>query len=267
MSVSTKFERFCSDIRIGDTRANNVSSGSYGRDTDMLTSDVDMLMRLPYSYYETYNSYDGNGQSALLQAVRNSLQKTYSTTHLKGDGQVVVVSFNDDVTFEILPCFNNKDGVSFTYPDTNSGGSWKTTNPVPEIKAIRDGDALWNKNLKRLCRMARAWRYYCSVPIGGLLLDTLAYDFLESWNYKDKSYAYYDWMIRDFLYFLKSRSESQQYWLAPGSGYRVFREGKFEYKALLSYNIAVSAVEHEAAEQDYTATTEWQKIFGSRFKG
>lgn len=293
MSVSTKFERFCSDIRIGSTRINNVSYrykritkqlnidfwetdsetshslyvGSYGRDTDMLTSDVDMLMRIPYKYYETYDNYDGNGQSALLQAVRNSLQKTYSSTHLKGDGQVVVVAFNDDVKFEILPCFSNKDGVSFTYPDTNSGGSWKTTNPVLEIKAIKEADDSWNNNLKRLCRMARAWRYYCSVPIGGLLLDTLAYDFLENWKHKDKSFTYYDWMVRDFLSYLKSRSESQEYWLAPGSGHRVFREGKFEYKALLSYNIAVSAVDHEAAEQDYTATTEWQKIFGSRFKG
>lgn len=32
------------------------------------------------SYYTKYNDYSGNGQSALLQAVRNSLMKTYSSS-------------------------------------------------------------------------------------------------------------------------------------------------------------------------------------------
>ena len=53
--------------------------GSYGRGTAIDTSDIDMLFVLPYAVYKQYNSYVGNGQSALLQAVRSSLQKTYST--------------------------------------------------------------------------------------------------------------------------------------------------------------------------------------------
>jgi hypothetical protein len=293
MSVSTKFENFCNEIRISSSSASNIAYrykritgqlnkdfwasdsdtnhslyvGSYGRDTDIHVSDIDMLMRLPYEYYKTYDEYEGNGQSALLQAVKSSLQKTYSTTRLKGDGQVVVLAFEDGIKFEILPCFSNVNSESFTYPDTNDGGSWKVTNPVEEIKAIRILDAACNNNLKRLCRMARAWKDNCSVPIGGLLIDTLAYDFLKSWPHSDKSFTYYDWMVRDFLAYLKNRSEEQDYWLAPGSGHRVYREGKFEYKALVSYNIAVEAVEDEAAERSYTATTKWREIFGSKFKG
>ena len=80
----------------------SIYAGSYGRSTATGgTSDVDMIFWLPVSYYNTYNGYAGNGQSALLQLFRNALQKTYPTTRLGADGQVVVVSFTDGVTFEV----------------------------------------------------------------------------------------------------------------------------------------------------------------------
>ena len=40
-----------------------------------------------------YNNYSDNGQSKLLQAFRLSLQKTYPTTSISGDGQVAVINF------------------------------------------------------------------------------------------------------------------------------------------------------------------------------
>ena len=54
---------------------------------------VDMVFQLPYQYYERYDKYIYNGQSAMLQDVRKSLQKTY--TDIGGDGQVVKMSFSD----------------------------------------------------------------------------------------------------------------------------------------------------------------------------
>lgn len=292
MSVSTKFQSFCNDILISQSVHDNISYrykritkqlnkdfwnsesdtnhslyvGSYGRDTEIHVSDIDMLMKLPYSYYETYNNYQGNGQSALLQAVKNSIQKTYNS-FIKGDGQVVVVDFTDGIRYEILPCFVNKDGHSFTYPDTHDGGQWKTTDPSPEIKAIREANIAWNYNLKRLCRMARVWKDVWSVPIGGLLIDTLAYDFMSKWKYRDKSYAYYDWMVRDFFLYLSQQNKDQNYWYAMGSGKRVYREGAFEYKALRCYNISTEAVLHEANEQSWSANQKWKEVFGTKFRG
>ena len=52
------------------------------------------------------------------------MKNTYATSHVKGDGQVVVIEFDDRVRFELLPCFENDDG-SFTYPDSHNGGRWK----------------------------------------------------------------------------------------------------------------------------------------------
>ncbi|MEZ8808917.1 hypothetical protein AB4453_23285 [Vibrio atlanticus] len=291
MSISEKFSTFCSALRMSDDVVSNVSYrakqitkrvnsdfrgldsdtsyslfvGSYGRGTDIFVSDIDMIIQLPYEQYEKYNGYQTNGQSALLQAVRDSIKKTYSTTHISGDGQVVKLNFTDGICYEIVPAFINKDGESFTYPDTNDGGKWKVTNPRAEIKEINAANNNWNKNLKRLCRMARAWKVKWDVPIGGLLIDTLAYNFLKQWEYKDKSFTYYDWMTRDFFAYLKDQDPDKDYWLAPGSSQYVWRKGKFEYKALRCYNIAVEALDYERDNMDVSANLKWREIYGTKF--
>lgn len=189
--------------------------GSYGRGTDILVSDIDMIFQLPYETYVRYNNYSGNGQSALLQAVKNSIEKTYKSS-LKADGQVIVISFTDGIIYELVPAFINEDN-SYIFPDSNNGGSWKTTNPRPEIAEMTAKNNLWNRNLKRLCRMARAWKYMWDVPMGGLLIDTLAYNFMTNCSYKDKSYLYYDFISRDFFKFLSEQNPEQNYWLSPGA--------------------------------------------------
>jgi hypothetical protein len=257
--VNAEFREIDSDSRY------SLYVGSYGRGTAIHVSDIDMIVELPYWVYEQYDGYSGNGQSALLQSLRNAIQKTYSTTYIRGDGQVVKINFTDGICYEIVPGFINKDGKSFTYPDTNSGGSWRTTNPRDEISKLNSANISWNKNLKRLCRMVRAWKDEWNVPIGGLLIDTLAYRFLSTWEYKDKSFTYYDWMTRDFFDYLSEQDEDQDYWLAPGSNQYVWRTGKFEYKALRCYNIAVKALEYEENNQEWSANQKWREIYGTKF--
>ncbi|PIE22544.1 MAG: nucleotidyltransferase [Planctomycetota bacterium] len=248
--------------------ANSLYVGSYGRNTAIHgTSDMDMIFVLPCSTYQHYNNYNGNGQSALLQAVRTSLQKTYSTTKIGADGQVIVITFDNGITFEIVPGFVNKGG-SYTYPDSNGGGRWKTTNPKPEIEAIRTRNSECNNNLVPLCRMMRAWKAKMNVPIGGLLIDTLAYQFIGTWKYRDKSYFYYDYMCRDFFAFMANQDKAQEWWNAPGSGQRVHGpKGQFQCKATRGYNLAREAIKHEIADpkQEWSAKQKWREIFGTSF--
>ena len=269
-NISYRYKRITKQLNkdFWDTDSNVTHSlyvGSYGRGTDIHVSDIDMLFRLPYAKYQQYNSHAGNGQSSLLQEVRKSIQNTYSTAYLRADGQVVRVDFTDGINFEIVPTFINKDDISYTYPDTNQGGSWRVTNPKAEIDEMSRANLEWNKNLKRLCRVARAWKDYWDVPMGGLLIDTLAYNFLEKWDYKDKSFLYYDWMSRDFFSFLKNQKADQNYWLAPGSNQRVIRKGAFEYKALRCYNLAVEAISSQEKGHEVTAKKKWREIYGTKF--
>jgi hypothetical protein len=155
---------------------------------------------------------------------RASIERTYATTSIRADGQVILVPFNDGITVEIVPAFINVS-KSYTYPDANSGGSWKTTNPRPEIEAIRARNLACSSNLIPLSRMMRAWKKEWAVPIGGLLIDTLAYQFIESCPYRDKSYLYYDFICRDFLKWMSEQDEKQEYWRSPGAGQYVYGKG------------------------------------------
>lgn len=292
MGLADWFRVFCANIQIKNratisTRCKNITKrlnsdfwsttsdtahrfyvGSYGRNTAIHgTSDIDMIFRLPPSVYRQYDSHRGNGQSALLQVVRASVTKTYPATDIGADGQVIVVSFGDGTRFDLVPAFVNKDG-SYTYPDSNSGGSWKKTNPKPEIAAIRKRNEACNGNLIPLCRMMRAWKTKMTVSIGGLLIDTLAYQFIDSWKHRNESYFYYDFMCRDFFKFMAGQDKTQEYWKAPGSGQWVYGpKGQFQYKAKRGYNLACEAIEHEAADpkQEWSAKQKWSKIFGTSF--
>jgi hypothetical protein len=271
-SISYRYKRLTKQLNTtfwntDSDAAHSLYIGSYGRDTAARgVSDIDVYFRLPYSVYEQYNGYQVNGQSALLQAVRTSIMNTYPTTALKGDGQVVVVPFTDGITFEVLPAFVNKD-ESITFPEANDGGSWKTCNPAAEMAAFATRNAAANHNLKAICRMARIWKSQNGVNISGMLIDTLAYSFIDTWGSKDKSYLYHDWLVRDFFLYLSQADPAQDWWRAPGSASWVHRTGKFEGKALTAYNAAVEAIRQETAGYTWAARQSWQLIFGTLYSG
>ena len=102
-NVGIAFERFCSSLKMSESDQKTISMryhsitrrintdywgsssdvnhslyvGSYGRDTEIFSSDIDMLIQLPYDTYAKFNSYSSNGQSALLQEVKHVIEKTY----------------------------------------------------------------------------------------------------------------------------------------------------------------------------------------------
>lgn len=291
MAVGEWFTSFCSNLRIApdkrssvgyrtgrivkqlnyDLRSLDSSSayrfyvGSYGRGTAIPSvSDIDLLYELPTALYQTYDAYTSNGQSALLAAVKASIRKTYPVSDLVGDGQVVAINFDDGIRYEILPAFTNQGG-GYTFADSNNGGTWKTCKPKQEMQVFSDRNANVNGNLGELSRMVRAWRDCNSVPMSGMLIDTLCFQFIENWAYRDKSYFYYDYMTRDFFNFLANRSPTQTYWQAPGSGSYVYRQGNFEYKARQAELRALEAISFQTNGHDWSAKQKYREIYGTAF--
>ena len=287
--VGNAFEKFCNNLRFSDSDLQTISTryhsitkrinldyrgsisdvnyslyvGSYGRDTEIFASDVDMLIQLPYETYERFNRYSSNGQSALLQEVKKCIEKTYSVTKLKADGQIISIPFSDGINFEVLPAFINKDG-SYTFANSNDGGSWKITDPKAEIDAINNMNKICNHNLKRLCKIARAWKDKNNVDINGILIDILAYKFLSTWSYREKSYFYYDWMARDFFEYISKVPAEQYKWQAMGSGRYIYCFGKFQAKAKTAYEKSQMAI-YYGEKYPSLANREWKDIFGSKF--
>ena len=269
-SIAYRYQRITGQLNkdfrnIDSKTANSLYVGSYGRDTSARgISDLDMAYTLPASLYYQYDAYTSNGQSALLQAVKKSIQNTYTTSESFGDGQVVVVKFTDGIVFEVVPVFDNNAGT-WTYPNANNGGSWQTCNPRAEIGAIHNRNLASNRNLKHLCRMMRVWRDHNDAPISGALIDTLAYQFIETWEYRDKSFLYHDFMARDFFKYLSDQDKDKTYWRMPGSSSYVWKKGNFQSKALVDYNIAVAACVLQKEEEGSQRRSKWRLIFGPTF--
>jgi Second Messenger Oligonucleotide or Dinucleotide Synthetase domain/Adenylyl/Guanylyl and SMODS C-terminal sensor domain len=282
LSITEKFKQFLANIKVQNDAqielrygeitsalnkefrdserktANNLQVGSYGRWTAIKgISDLDMLYIVPDSQWDKYK--DG-GQSALLERTKAAIQARYPRTDIYVDRLVVRVLYKD-FHVEVQPVFELAD-KSFEYPDTYNGGSWKITKPREEISAMTEFISEKNKNLRRLCKMTRSWKNKHGVGMGGLLIDTLAHNFLrDTKEYDDKSYLYYDLMSKDFFKYL-SELPRQDYYAALGSGQRVRVKSHFQKPAQKAYDLALKAI--EAADKD-NETAKWQKIYGRDF--
>lgn len=237
--------------------------GSHGRGTDIYTSDIDIVVWLPWTIYSKYKEYSGNKQSYLIQDVKNVLKKTYSNSSVRGDGQVIVIDFSDGMKFEIVPAFQYADNT-FLYPDTNDGGKWRTMDPRTEIKTFNVINSDCNGNLKNLCKMIREWNKKNYVCMQGILIDTIAYRFLKDYTYKDKSYLYYDYMSRDFFKYLMDNHD-QDFWVVPGGNWHVKKKYSFYREAKEAYENSLNAIKAYQNKYEWTYKESWRKIYGSKF--
>ncbi|MCJ2136849.1 nucleotidyltransferase [Methylobacterium sp. J-026] len=247
------------EFRSTDSKvANRLRIGSYGRWTAIKgVSDLDMLYIMPAWRWA---DYEDGGQYALLKKSADAIRARYPRTPVKVDRLVVQVRYGD-FHVEVQPVFEQADG-SFKYPDTYGDGAWKITKPRDEIAAMAEFELQKNKNLRRLCRMARAWKNKHGVAMGGLLIDTLSYNFLKQMiEYDCKSYLYYDWMSRDFFKYL-SEQPKQDYYAALGSGQRVRVKKDFRSKAKKAYELCLSAIE---AEGETYRNERWRRVYGRGF--
>lgn len=288
MSVSDMFKNFLDNIKVDkseqfskrygeitkslnqsfrgtdSTTANSLQVGSYGRYTGIKgISDLDMLYIMPPSKWDDYKD---NEQTKLLTDVKDAIKKRYPLTDIKVDRLVVTVKYQN-FHIEVQPVFDYYDSIDdesgyFKYPDTYNGGKWKDTKPRQEMRAIKNLNEEKNKNLRLLCKMARAWKNKNGVAMGGLLIDTLAYKFMSSTSYyDDKSYLYFDYLSRDFFKYL-SEQEKQDHYQAPGSNQDVKVIKDFRKKAQEAYDLCLEAIEAAGTNK---ANDKWRAVYGRSF--
>lgn len=291
VNVYSAFSDFCTNLEISqgiksivDTRVKSIAKrinldfwnidsestnyrvvGSYGRGTAIKTSDIDLIVELPWSVYSRFDNYSGNGQSALLQTVKQSLEKTYSASSISGDGQVVDIDFSDGIKFEVVPAFKFSDG-KYYYADTNGGGKWRSMDPSKEQMEFVCMDLTVNGNLTKLCRMARAWKDKMTVLMPGVLIDTMAYDFLSQYKHASESFTYFDWISRDFFHYI-IENESKTYWIKFGSGEFITKTNGFSINsdAEKAYVLANEAIDAQRDGLEFKFYDKWRDIYGSKF--
>ena len=164
--------------------------GSYGRGTAIDSSDVDILFEMPDSEFSRFNNPYSNGQSYLLQVVKNAILTSYPRSDVRGDGQVVVIDFSDGIRFEILPAFIELDWLGnkkYKYPHTHDGGSWLSTNPLKEQEAMKEKNRTSNGLLYDTCKHIRFIRdnYFRSYKLSGIVIDSFVYSKMEGWRWNN----------------------------------------------------------------------------------
>jgi hypothetical protein len=85
---------------------------------------------------------------------------------------------------------------------------------------------------------------------------------METWQYRHKSYLYYDWMTRDFFTFLAIKT------LNSNTGLRqriVYRSGPFQYKARQAELRAREAITYQTNGNDWSAKQKYRDIYGTSF--
>lgn len=241
--------------------ANSFLIGSWGKYTRTRPPrDIDLYFVLPYEVYQRFESAQGNKQSALLQEVKRILHGTYPNTDLRGDGQVVVVGFNQ-MSVEVVPTFAPQNGQHWIC-DTHNGGRYKTTDPKVEISHIATTNDNCNGNLRPLIMMMKAWQAHCDVPLKSFCIELVAADFLQQSPWGKHSYFWYDWIMRDFFAYLYSKAN--QYVFVPGTHEMIWLGDAWQSRAETAYNRAVKACDYEKENWINLAGEEWQKIFGTQ---
>ena len=160
---------------------------------------------------------------------------------------------------EVAPAFQLNTG-KYWICNTNNGGSYTTTDPQEELRRIDAVDAACNNNLRPLIRMLKVWQAYCSVPIKSFQLELVAAEFLQQSPWREKTFFYFDWIMRDFFAYLHGKANG--FVFAPGT-YEVVCLGEaWLSRTLTAYQRASKACDYEYRNQVEAAGDEWQKIFG-----
>ncbi|MDH7444033.1 SMODS domain-containing nucleotidyltransferase [Aquimarina sp. 2201CG14-23] len=260
MSISAHFNMFCDELKVSskkksiislrydsinkklnndfwniNTNYGSIYVGCYGRETaNDGINEIDMIFEMPSHLQNEYEECGGKCQARFLEDVRRSIATIYPKANIDKEGKVIKVRFSDGMSFNVLPAFI-RDGGNYVYADLTNKGRWNITKPKPFLELMKIGDKITNHNLKKLCRMAKAWKQNCKVKIKDVLIDMLAYEFLTSTENRYQSYSHFDTMCMDFFKFLMNQESSKVSWNFAGCEQKIHNPDNFRYKATGSF--------------------------------
>jgi len=196
------------------------------------------------------------------------LSLRYGVVQTTREGWLCVTTGRGDderVTVRIIPAFPGADcGYRISAPGGKSQRtSWRHTDPFGESTNLRQADALSGGKATHLVRMLKAWRSARDVPIASFALELLAAEFVTVWTYHRRSLLFYDWMVRDFFFWLTA--QAGRVLTVPGGPDGLMAGEDWLTDAWTAYEVAREASALERDNRDGEAVTHWRAIFGPGF--
>ena len=239
--------------------------GSWVRGTSVYTiSDLNIAYELPQKIIERVINLQFGGPIGLLNLIYNLLTKNFPFVSANFNEGSISVKLSSNLTVSLRPCLRYPQ-VGLTYANGSRGGVWRSFNPQLCIDAFQKLDPVIRENLIAICRATRLWKKNFSVPITGVLIDVLAYNFIHLSPYRNKSVKYNDCMLRDFFQFLGNVDREQDTWRAPLSSETIIRTGYFENLAQDAYLLAQQAIDCYSARQERDSIKLWRRVLGPEY--
>ncbi len=177
-TIAESFQRFRSNLEITDPQSTTVSirqqairkvlandfqivddflTGSYARSTmisPLSEADIDIFICLHPSYFNAFNGTNG-GPAGLLDRVKASLRKTYtSTPDISRNGQAVTIRFSDFVV-DVVVGFNRNGGGYIIANGVNN--FWLETDPKKHVELFSQSNKVHRGDLVPLIKMIKSW--------------------------------------------------------------------------------------------------------------
>ena len=234
--------------------------GGFAKGTAILPAGaVDMLYVLPPERRPAEGP--GAGVPApLLDGMKRRLSRRYGAVEIAREGWLALAPEGGGPAVRLIPCFACPNG-GFLMANPGGDGMWRQSNPKAEAEGLRQADLISAGKATHLIMMLKAWRRANKVPLPPLALELLVSEFVGVWTYQRRSLLFYDWMVRDFYF-----------WLMSQGGRQLPIPGSVETMGLGHAWLACAEAAHAHArracrlERDNgDAVRPWRLIFGAAF--
>jgi hypothetical protein len=246
--------------------------GGYAKDTAVRgISGVDLVFVLPDRYRSEPGEPAGTGQnvwSAVLRDMTSLVAARFSAVEMSRDGWLSVTARTperDPLGVRIIPgflCGANGYLVPANAAST-PGKPWRHVIPKAEENRLDRVDDDTSQKARHLIRMLKVWRYAASIPVTSFALELLACEFLSIWTYRQRSALFYDWMVRDFFFWMATQS-GRSLGIA-GSGETLSLSDIWLDRVWAARDMAAEAANLERDNSSVAAIACWRRIFGCRF--
>ena len=135
--------------------------------------------------------------------------------------------------------------------------------PDAESQALANANLMSGQKACHLIMMLKVWRDAQGLALPSLVLDALVEEFVRIWLYNRRSFLFYDWMIRDFFFWLCYQAGRDVALFRSGERLPIGRD--WVDAAETAYATAVEACRLERLSADQAARDRWGTIFGDRF--
>ncbi|MDP6787081.1 MAG: hypothetical protein QGI13_08145 [Rhodospirillales bacterium] len=253
----------------GAGESDHLIIGGHGKGTAIRPADtIDVLYVLPANLRSENRPATGGRSLGLeLAAV---LGERFSDITQAAEGWLAVRPGGEvprrSAAVRLIPCFPRhpaEESSAFLVADPGSATAWRVIDPAAERARLEAADAASGNKASHLILMLKAWRRARRIDIGALALELLVTDFVSVWTYHRRGLLFYDWMVRDFFFWLRFQRDRAV--PIPGSPELLAVGGSWLAAANDAYGTAKTACLLERDNAGDDALGYWETIFGAAF--